>query len=101
MTRIITYAQALNEAQDLCLQRYPEVILLGLGVPDPTGVFGTTTGPQEKHSDRRVFDIPLAENEMTGVALGAAITGSRPIFTHHRVDFSMTAMEQIVNQAAK
>ncbi len=101
MTRVITYAQALNEAQDLCLQRYPEVILMGLGVPDPTGVFGTTTGLQEKYGDRRVFDIPLAENAMTGVALGAAITGSRPIFTHHRVEFSMTAMEQIVNQAAK
>ncbi len=101
MTRLITYAQALREAQDICLERYPEVILMGLGVPDPTGVFGTTTGLQEKYGDARVFDIPLAENAMTGVALGAAITGSRPIFTHHRVDFSMIAMEQIINQAAK
>jgi pyruvate/2-oxoglutarate/acetoin dehydrogenase E1 component len=101
MTRDLTYAQALHEAQDLCLAAHPEVILMGLGVPDPTGVFGTTTGLQEKYGSERVFDIPLSENAMTGVALGAAITGMRPIFTHHRVDFSMTSMEQIVNQVAK
>jgi pyruvate dehydrogenase E1 component beta subunit len=99
--RTITYAQAINEAQDICLDHFPEAILMGLGVPDTTGVFGTTTGLQEKYGPERVFDIPLSENAMTGVALGAAITGSRPIFTHHRVEFSLVAIEQIINQAAK
>jgi pyruvate dehydrogenase E1 component beta subunit len=47
-----------------------------------------------------VFDIPLSENAVTGVAIGTAISGMRPIFTHQRVDFALVAMEQMVNQAA-
>lgn len=74
---------------------------MGLGVPDPKGVFGTTLGLQKKYGDQRVFDIPLSENAVTGIALGAAITGMRPILTHQRVDFAVIAMEQLVNQAAK
>lgn len=101
MSRILTYAEALREAQDLCLAAYPEVFLMGLGVPDPKGVFGSTLGLHEKYGSGRVFDIPLSENALTGVAIGAAITGMRPILTHQRVDFALVAMEQLVNQAAK
>ncbi len=101
MTREISYAAALREAQDACLERYPEVLLMGLGVPDPKGIFGSTLGLQEKYGPDRVFDIPLSENAMTGVALGAAITGMRPIITHQRIDFALVSIEQIVNQAAK
>ena len=101
MNRLLTYAQALQEAQDLCLEIHPEVFLMGLGVPDPKGIFGSTLGLQKKYGGTRVFDIPLSENAMTGIALGAAITGMRPILTHQRVDFALTAMEQLVNQAAK
>ena len=74
---------------------------MGLGVPDPKGIFGSTLGLQEKHGAQRVFDIPLSESAMTGVALGSAITGMRPIITHQRIDFALVSMEQIVNQAAK
>ena len=74
---------------------------MGLGVPDPKGIFGTTIGLQKKYGSKEFFDIPLSENAMTGVALGSAITGMRPIFTHQRLDFSLVAMEQMVNQAAK
>lgn len=101
MSRTLTYAEALREAQDLCLATYPEVFLMGLGVPDPRGIFGTTLGLQEKYGPSRVFDIPLSENAVTGIALGAAITGMRPILTHQRVDFALAAVEQLVNQAAK
>jgi pyruvate dehydrogenase E1 component beta subunit len=73
---------------------------MGLGVPDPKGIFGTTLGLQDKHGSERVFDIPLSENAVTGVAIGAAISGMRPILTHQRVDFALVAMEQMVNQAA-
>ena len=48
-----------------------------------------------------MFDVPLSENALTGVALGAAITGLRPILTHQRVDFALVSMEQIINQLAK
>jgi len=74
---------------------------MGLGVPDPKGIFGSTLGLQEKYGVDRVFDIPLSENAMTGVALGSAITGMRPILTHQRVDFALISIEQIVNQVAK
>ena len=100
MSRLLTYAEALREAQDLCLAKHDNVFLMGLGVPDPKGVFGTTLGLQEKYGSGRVFDIPLSENAVTGVALGAAITGMRPILTHQRVDFALVTMEQLVNQAA-
>ena len=101
MTRRITYAEALREAQDYCLEAYPNVYLMGLGVSDPKGVFGSTLGLVDRHGPERVFDIPIAENAMTGVALGSAISGMRPILTHQRVDFAISSLEQIVNQAAK
>ncbi len=97
----ITYAQAINEALDQCLAEDPSVYLVGLGVPDVKGVFGTTLGLQEKHGADRVQDMPISENGITGIAIGAAITGMRPIITHQRLDFALLAMEQMVNQAAK
>jgi len=100
-TRELTYAEALQEAQDICLERYVNCYVMGLGVPDPKGIFGTTKGLQEKYGNERVFDIPLAENAMTGVAIGSAITGLRPVFIHQRLDFSLVSIDQIVNQAAK
>ena len=99
--RQIKYSEALNEAVDICLERDPKVYMLGLGVPDPIGVFGTTAGLREKHGNDRVFDMPIAENGMTGMALGSSLVGMRPVMTHMRLEFAMTAMDQICNQAAK
>jgi acetoin:2,6-dichlorophenolindophenol oxidoreductase subunit beta len=101
MSRELKYFQAINEATDLCLGKDPSVYLMGLGVPDPKGIFGTTLGLQQKHGARRVMDMPCSENAMTGIAIGSALTGMRPIMTHQRIDFALLAMEQIVNQAAK
>ena len=101
MTRLISYAEALREAQDYCLGAYPECFLMGLGVPDPKGIFGSTLGLQDKYGPDRVFDVPLSENAMTGVVLGSAISGMRPVLTHQRVDFALSSIEQLVNQAAK
>ena len=101
MSRELTYAQAINEAIDLAMAKDPSVYIMGLGVPDPSGVFGTTLGLQQKHGSERVLDIPTSENGMTGVAIGSAMVGMRPIMTHHRIDFALLALEQIVNQAAK
>jgi len=77
------------------------VYIMGLGVPDPRGVFGTTLGLQEKYGSERVMDMPTSENGMTGVAIGSALVGRRPIMVHQRVDFALLAVEQLVNQAAK
>lgn len=95
------FHQAIHEALDLCLARDPQVYVMGLGVPDPKGIFGTTTGLQQRYGSQRVLDMPTAENGMTGVAIGSALVGMRPVMTHQRVDFALLAIEQIVNQAAK
>ena len=101
MQRQLKFFEAIREAQDLCMAKDPAVYLMGLGVPDPKGIFGTTLGLQEKYGARRVLDTPLSENAMTGVATGSALAGMRPILTHQRLDFALIAMEQMVNQAAK
>ena len=100
-SRQLTFAQALNEAVDQCMARDPSVYLMGLGAPDPKGIFGSTNGLQSKHGAARVFDMPASENAMTGVAIGSALVGMRPVMSHQRVDFALLAIEQIVNQAAK
>jgi len=99
--RKLRYCQAVNEAIDQCMAKDPNVYIMGLGVPDPKGVFGTTLGLQEKYGSSRVMDMPTAENGMTGIAIGSALVGMRPIMVHQRIDFFLLAMEQLVNQAAK
>jgi len=101
MSRTLTFVQAINEAIDQCMGQNPDVYTMGLGVPDPKGVFGSTLGLREKYGDGRVMDMPTSENGMTGLAIGSALAGMRPILTHQRVDFALLAMEQVVNQAAK
>jgi len=76
------------------------VFIMGLGVPDPKGVFGTTVGLQNMYGPERVMDMPASENAMTGVSVGSALVGMRPILTHQRVDFALLSIDQIVNQAA-
>ncbi len=101
MTRERKFCEAINEAVDVCMARDPAVYLMGLGVPDPRGIFGTTRGLTEKYGPRRVLDMPTAENGMTGIAIGSALVGMRPIMVHQRFEFALLAVEQLVNQAAK
>ncbi len=99
--RELRFTEAVHEALDLALERDPRVYVFGLGVPDPKGIFGTTLGLVERHGTDRVLDMPTAENGMTGVAIGTALAGMRPVMIHQRIDFATLAIEQIVNQAAK
>jgi len=101
LNREITYAQAILEATVQCMESDPSVYIIGLGVPDPKGIFGTTIGLKEKFGDKRVLDMPVAENGMTGIAIGSALVGMRPIMTHQRVDFMLLSLDQIINNAAK
>lgn len=96
-----TFAAAINEALHCALEQDPAVICYGLGVTDPKGVFGTTSGLADKFGSARVFDMPTSENAMTGVAVGAALGGIKPVMTHQRLDFFLLAMDQLVNGAAK
>lgn len=98
---LTTYSEAIRQGLSMGLESDSSVLVFGLGVPDPKGVFGTTSGLQERFGPQRVFDIPLAENALTGVAIGLAVSGFRPVLTHQRFDFALVSIEQIVNQAAK
>jgi len=101
MARQLRYFEAIREAQAQLLATDPRTYVVGLGVPGPTGVFGTTKGLREEFGAHRVLDMPSSENAMTGIALGTAVMGKRPIMVHMRVDFAVLAMEPLVNQAAK
>jgi pyruvate/2-oxoglutarate/acetoin dehydrogenase E1 component len=101
MERTLTYAQAIREATEQEMERDPSVIVLGIGVDDFNGIYGTTVGLVEKFGRERVFDTPLSEDAMTGVAIGAALAGLRPIHVHIRMDFVLLAMNQLINIAAK
>jgi pyruvate/2-oxoglutarate/acetoin dehydrogenase E1 component len=99
--RILSYVDAVREATDQEMERDASVILFGLDVDDPKAIQGTTRGLVEKYGPERVFGTPLSEDAMTGVAIGAAMAGLRPIHVHIRMDFLMLSMNQLVNVAAK
>ena len=101
MVRELTYAQAIQEGLYQAMEADPRVILVGEGVPDPKAIFGTTAGLREQFGPQRVFDMPLSENGMTGICIGAALSGLRPVMVHQRIDFGLLAMDQLVNNAAK
>jgi acetoin:2,6-dichlorophenolindophenol oxidoreductase subunit beta len=101
MTRDLTYAQAILEATEQCMEANAAVYTMGLGVTDPKGTFGTTLGLEQRFGRKRVMDMPTSENAMTGVAIGTALMGMRPVMTHQRMDFILLALDQIVNNAAK
>lgn len=101
MERLLTYAEAIREATDQEMARDASVIVFGIGVDDFKAIYGTTKGLVEKFGPERVFDTPLAEDAMTGIAIGAALAGLRPIHIHIRMDFLLLAMNQLINIAAK
>lgn len=101
MAREITYCEAINEATSQLLEGDKNIFVMGLGVDDPKRIFGSTVGLSEKFGKKRVFEIPIAENAITGIAIGASLAGMRPIMTHQRMDFMFYSFDQIINHAAK
>lgn len=99
--RLLSYSEAIHEALDQMLSKDSRIFVIGEGVPDPKGVFGTTIGLQKKYGSNRIMDMPLSENALTGVTIGAAIRGLRPVLVHQRVDFSLLSFDQLINIAAK
>ena len=98
--RILTSAQAINEALAIMGERDKNVILMGQGIDDKGAFYGTTDGLRAVYGDR-LIETPVSENAMIGVAIGLAISGKRPVIQFHRVEFALLAMEQIINNAAK
>lgn len=99
--REITFAQAIREGLDQAMALDSRVVVIGEGVPDPKAIFNTTAELRQKYGPKRIFDMPLAENGVTGICIGAALSGLRPVMVHQRIDFALLAMDQIVNNAAK
>lgn len=96
----ISYAQAINETLHQLLEKDGRVFLIGQGVTSPWYVGATTVGLIDRFGAKRIIDTPVSENGITGVAVGAALVGMRPILMHPRMDFMYYAMDQIANQAA-
>lgn len=99
--RIISYAQALQEALHLSMKEDPNVIVLGQGVDDPMAMFGVSQGLKESFGGDRVFDTPVAEESITGICAGAAMNGLRPVYMHNRPDFLLLTFNQLVSHASK
>lgn len=99
--RKLSYVAAIREALELALTHDRRVFIMGQGVDDLVGMFGITRDLHKKYGSDRVFDTPLSENALTGIAIGAALSGMRPVYMHNRPDFLLLAMDQIVNHAAK
>ena len=96
----LSYAEAIRDGFREAMRQDQSVLLIGLGIPDPKGFFGTTSGLREEFGGDRVMDMPCSENGMTGVVLGASLNGIRPVLNHQRLDFALLAMDQMCTQAA-
>lgn len=99
--RGLTYREAILEATEQALTADKNVFVIGEGIDDPGGVFGTTKGLHLKFGAERVMDSPLAENGITGITVGAATAGTRPLLVHMRVDFLPLSLDPLLNHAAK
>src|ERR1700732_3211087 len=99
--RRLSYGQAISEATVQCMEADPSIFVTGIGVDDFKGIFGTTAEAFRRFGPTRVFDIPNGENAMTGIAIGAAAAGKRPLVVHPRNDFMFLCMDQLFNLAAK
>lgn len=99
--REIAYRDALNEALHEEMARDERVCVLGEDVGKYGGVLQVTRGLFDRFGPKRVRDTPISEAGFTGIGVGAAMTGARPIVELMYIDFSALAMDQIINQAAK
>jgi 2-oxoisovalerate dehydrogenase E1 component beta subunit len=98
---VISYIQAITQALKEEMEQNPRVFVLGEDVGKRGGVFRATLGLYEQFGEERVIDTPLAESAIVGVAVGAAAYGYRPVAEIQFADFIMTAVNQILNEAAK
>ena len=99
--RMLTMSEALREAMSIAMEERPEVFILGEDIGIYGGAFGVTGDLYHRFGSERVRDTPISELGIVGTAVGAALSGMRPIVEIQFSDFTAQAMDQIVNQAAK
>jgi pyruvate dehydrogenase E1 component beta subunit len=98
---VITYREAVAQALTESLDQDPRVFLVGEDIGPYGGAFAVTKGFLDKYGKRRIKDSPLSESAIVGAGVGAAMAGLRPIVELMTINFSLLAMDQIVNHAAK
>jgi acetoin:2,6-dichlorophenolindophenol oxidoreductase subunit beta len=96
----LSYSLAINEALEQSMVQDRSVFVMGQGVKSPWYVGNTTRDLLKRFGPGRVIDTPVSENAMTGTAVGAALTGMRPVVVYPRMDFMLYAMDPIINEAA-
>lgn len=99
--RELRYNKAVNDALADAMAADPTVILFGQDVAGAGGVYGATRGLRDRFGPTRVLDTPICEATMVGMAVGAALSGLRPVVEISFIDFMTFAMDPLVNQAAK
>jgi pyruvate/2-oxoglutarate/acetoin dehydrogenase E1 component len=99
--REITYAEAVREAMSQEMRKDPNVFLMGEDIGVYGGAFGVSVGMLDEFGPERIRDTPISEAAIMGAAVGAAMTGMRPIAEIQFSDFITIGMDQLVNQAAK
>jgi pyruvate dehydrogenase E1 component beta subunit len=98
---VLTYREALNQAMTEEMERDPTVFLIGEEVGEYNGPYKVSQGMLARFGPMRVVDTPISENGFTGLAIGAAMTGLRPIVEFMSYNFSLVAFDQIISNAAK
>lgn len=99
--RKIKYSAAISEALVSEMSANQDIFITGIAVDYPSGIFGTTVEAHKKFGPKRVFDSPAMENALTGIAIGAAAVGKRPVIVHPRVDFMFLSFDMLIQLAAK
>ena len=98
---VISYREALNQAMREEMERDANVFVMGEEVGYYNGAYKVTQGMLQRFSERRIIDAPIAEMGFAGIGVGAAMVGLRPIIEFMTFNFSLVAIDQIVNNAAK
>ena len=98
---VISYREALNQAMREEMERDANVFVMGEEVGYYNGAYKVTQGLLQRFSERRIVDAPIAEMGFAGIGVGAAMVGLRPIIEFMTFNFSLVAIDQIVNNAAK
>lgn len=97
----ISYRQALNEALDEEMARDERVLIMGEEVAQYNGAYKVSRGLLDKYGEKRVIDTPITEEGFTGIGIGAAMAGLRPVVEWMTFNFSIQALDQVINNAAK
>ena len=92
-THLINTGDAIRDGLIEVAKKDSSVIFFAEGVADPSSVYGTIKGLKEHIPSNRVIEMPVAESGLTGIAIGAAMMGKRPVLSFHRVEFALLAME--------